>query len=1117
MNIEFKESQDTIVIDAFGSIILKENGENNKKALVLTHLERNITKKIHVDKNSVSKEELLEQVALLDKGEWLLQFIIECQNKIEVYNVKAEFFSEIISSPFYRILYRNNECILNVLTKKLTFSFIELNTHIITLSSEILKKVEIKKVINKTNSKFETKFEVINDKLLIDLETITSHKYYGEINLELEYCDGVTLNTSAITCINVENEEKKYKLETKDISEDWVKISSKGTLSIVNSKFGKELLQLEKLSSLKEEFTLFIQNENGNSFSFALSSRMSDEEQIANEINNIISEMPYSKKWQMLAVDSKGHVHQIMYDNFFAEKVNVFYKEQFILVSDERNSMVCINQRLAKEHPIFGIKELFKNGSHDLIITLLNSKNFSNLRFYFIHRRTKNKTSEILYSQNGFEISIDLSQLNQSIYKLRGLYDLYCEYDFQGNSFTLKVTDSIKDSTFLVEKNIFSEDFSVYQKVYLSKERCITVYGSSLNARIKYLYENEEHIVLAYQFLLNSLNLDEVKNESVSLTNITTEEKHLLEKSFVKKETNEFLIFLDKKEMLHIVNEISNLKFYIDVDLSYNDTIYSIRMNENKFEKFSPQKYKRYPEFNISDVYKIQFLFAKNELILTISSQTKTEVLSIRKNTIVIKDIFRTDVRLVGIKGNEIFDIAKGVRRKHGLTFEIDSLFLESLKMNNSYFKLLIMDDENNLFNILKGKMDQKKVCYKSYKDGAYKISWHTKSEELYLDFLYLVNPITKSYLLKNRLAYIGASVSRLFNKNPTWLVGENFGISHQDNGYLFFSSSLKSSVPEKTYFVTRQLSEFSNQDNLLVYDSFKHLYKYHLSSKLIVSHGVRDAIPSLYHYDRNNDKSIYHLQHGIIAMKKVYFNPNSYRGKMRKMVVSSQKEADILIKNMDFRPVNIMVTGLTRYDYLVNSSYLDKNKEIFVMPTWRDWLVKDEDNFKHSDFFKYYYKLLNDKDLSDFLIGHNIVLKFLPHIEMLRRYGDYFKSELPNIDIVDSHTESIQDLIKSSSLLVTDYSSVAFDFAYLNKPIIFFQFDVEEYMNQRGAFINFNKDLFGDRCKDYEELKASLIKTVENNYSNNPFYRERANQFFDFHDDENFLRTYQGIKRDNV
>ncbi len=186
-------------------------------------------------------------------------------------------------------------------------------------------------------------------------------------------------------------------------------------------------------------------------------------------------------------------------------------------------------------------------------------------------------------------------------------------------------------------------------------------------------------------------------------------------------------------------------------------------------------------------------------------------------------------------------------------------------------------------------------------------------------------------------------------------------------------------------------------------------------------------------------------------------------------------------------------------------------------MPTWRDWLVQDEDNFKHSDFFKYYYKLLNDKDLSDFLISHNIVLKFLPHIEMLRRYGDYFKSELPNIEIVDSHTESIQDLIKSSSLLVTDYSSVAFDFAYLNKPIIFFQFDVEEYMNQRGAFINFNKDLFGDRCKDYEELKTSLIKTVENNYSNNPFYRERANQFFDFHDDENFLRTYQGIKRDDV
>src|SRR5699024_6201365 len=67
-------------------------------------------------------------------------------------------------------------------------------------------------------------------------------------------------------------------------------------------------------------------------------------------------------------------------------------------------------------------------------------------------------------------------------------------------------------------------------------------------------------------------------------------------------------------------------------------------------------------------------------------------------------------------------------------------------------------------------------------------------------------------------------------------------------------------------------------------------------------------------------------------------------------------------------------------------------------------------------------------------------------------------------------------ELLMRSSLLITDYSSVAWDFYYLKKPVAFFQFDYATYEELQGSYIDLKKDLFGEKFTDAD----TLIKAIK-------------------------------------
>lgn len=356
-------------------------------------------------------------------------------------------------------------------------------------------------------------------------------------------------------------------------------------------------------------------------------------------------------------------------------------------------------------------------------------------------------------------------------------------------------------------------------------------------------------------------------------------------------------------------------------------------------------------------------------------------------------------------------------------------------------------------------------------------------------------------------------------NSKKIWLIGENYGLSARDNGFAFFEYCMNhiDEIDAEVYFVTKKENQDihvleSYKDYILIYDSFEHLYYDELSEFYIVSHGIRDVMPSFYHNKIGNyHKPVIYLQHGITAMKIIGISNTSYGGSIRKFIVSSYKEGQLLADKKQFWEDELAVTGFARYDKLD----LDSQKTgsyIWIMPTWRDWLVKLEENFLQTDFYKNYSLILGNAELIKLLKRKKQKIVFSLHTEF-EKYKHFFeKYENEVVHITDMHEKSITDRVKECSMIVTDYSSVVFDVVYLNKPCLFFQFDQEIYVKYRGSYVDLETDLPGEVVHEAANCLAALEKIINNHFVVSDHFKEKQNNYFDFHDKENSQRIYQEI-----
>ena len=104
----------------------------------------------------------------------------------------------------------------------------------------------------------------------------------------------------------------------------------------------------------------------------------------------------------------------------------------------------------------------------------------------------------------------------------------------------------------------------------------------------------------------------------------------------------------------------------------------------------------------------------------------------------------------------------------------------------------------------------------------------------------------------------------------------------------------------------------------------------------------------------------------------------------------------------------------------------------------------------------------------------------------------------------------NFQELLVKASLFITDYSSLFFDFGYLKKPIVYIQFDSEEYrkFNSKG-FFDYKIDAFGPVCNDIQCTINEIIKELKDDCRIKKKYLRKIKSFFAFSDNKNNDRIY--------
>ena len=201
----------------------------------------------------------------------------------------------------------------------------------------------------------------------------------------------------------------------------------------------------------------------------------------------------------------------------------------------------------------------------------------------------------------------------------------------------------------------------------------------------------------------------------------------------------------------------------------------------------------------------------------------------------------------------------------------------------------------------------------------------------------------------------------------------------------------------------------------------------------------------------------------------------------------------------------------MPRFDNLKNNP----NKQILIIPSWRNYLRGNKKAFLNSKYFKNLNSLLNDKDLIRLIeeYGYNIVFKAHPELNNFIEESDERYIDLLDIpkEITLSNEESYQDLFNNSSIMITDYSSVFFDFAYLKKPVIYYQ--KEEDYHYSYSYFDIETMGFGEIIRTEEDLIAKVKYYLENNCLLEEEYQDRVDDFFKFNDQNNCKRVYDWIK----
>lgn len=256
-------------------------------------------------------------------------------------------------------------------------------------------------------------------------------------------------------------------------------------------------------------------------------------------------------------------------------------------------------------------------------------------------------------------------------------------------------------------------------------------------------------------------------------------------------------------------------------------------------------------------------------------------------------------------------------------------------------------------------------------------------------------------------------------------------------------------------------------------------------------------------------------IAHGLTMQKNAEVQNRLYDNTMF-YTTSSKYEVQHLLKPVyGYSKDQIALTGMARFDVMISND----QREILITPTWRRSISGKSsfyspkgynEDFKQSSYYKIYNSLINDKDLIECAKEHNYKIIFLLHPAMSAQIDDYDKNDY--VEFLQATSDiCYHDILSKSSLMVTDYSGVQYDFAYMHKPIIYYHHKLLPPRFEEGA-LKYDTMGFGEICTTHEQIVNLLIKYMKNDCKLEEKYEKRINDFFAFNDTNNGRRIYEAI-----
>ncbi|MED4204491.1 CDP-glycerol glycerophosphotransferase family protein [Neobacillus mesonae] len=352
------------------------------------------------------------------------------------------------------------------------------------------------------------------------------------------------------------------------------------------------------------------------------------------------------------------------------------------------------------------------------------------------------------------------------------------------------------------------------------------------------------------------------------------------------------------------------------------------------------------------------------------------------------------------------------------------------------------------------------------------------------------------------------------------------FVISFGDNSQYILEEMHKQNIPSEIILLCKgkSINKFKHYngvktipfETLSVFDWIKSVY--HLATSRYVLIDNYFGFLASVHFKAGVE--CIQLWHASGAMKKFGLEDESikYRSerairrflqvynKFHKVSVGSDIMADVFKKSFNLNEENILRAGIPRTDFFYNEeakqAVIEKifrkypefrrKKVILYAPTYRD----DElNNFSlRIEVEKMHRELGNE---------YILILRLHPVIQDSLKWGSELSDFLYDFS---SDEYEINELLIVADILITDYSSIPFEYSLLHRPMIFFSYDLEEYKKNRGLPEGFEENLPGPLVKDTDTI-IELIKKNHFNLHVVDYYAEQWNKYSKGESSANLVR----------